>query len=88
MKKFISIFVISVLVSLLSGCQMCTRKFGGSSTIELPKGEKLVMATFKESNIWYLTEKMDSDYVPKTRTMYESSLMGMLEGQVTFVESK
>ena len=88
MKKFICVFIIGLLTAFLTGCQMCTRNFGGESTIELPKGEKLMMATFKSSDIWYLTEKMDSDYVPKTKVMYESSLMGVMQGKVTFIENK
>ena len=50
MKKLFYIIVLIVCMSFTS-CQMCTRKFGGESTIELPKGEKLIMATFKENNI-------------------------------------
>jgi hypothetical protein len=65
-----------------------SRKFGGSTTINLEKGQKLVEATWKENSLWYLTEPMDSDYVPKTKTFKEDSNFGVLEGTVTFVESR
>jgi hypothetical protein len=65
-----------------------SRKFGGSTTINLEKGQKLVEATWKENSLWYLTEPMDSNYVPKTKTFKEDSNFGVLEGTVTFVESR
>jgi UDP-N-acetylglucosamine transferase subunit ALG13 len=29
-----------------------------------------------------------SDYIPKTKTFYESSCLGTLEGKITIIESK
>ena len=72
--------------------QMCdnwkSRKWGGSTTITLPKGENLIEATWKENSLWYLTEPMDADYEPKKNTFREDSNFGILEGTVTFVESR
>lgn len=56
--------------------------------MHLPKGEKLLMVTWKETNLFYLTEPMDSNYVPKTKTFREKSRFGMLESTITFIESK
>lgn len=71
------------------GCdQFITRNFGGEITINLPKNEKLVEATWKGNNLWYLTEPMDSCYVPKTKMFKENSIGGLLEGKVIFVEHK
>jgi len=47
-----------------------------------------VEATWKEDNLWYLVEPMDSDYVPKTKVFKESSLYGALEGKVIFIENR
>ena len=86
MKKII---LLAALVTMLTGCdQFFARNFGGSSTIELDKGQRLVEVTWKESNLWILTEPMDSDYIPKTKTFYESSLLGHMEGKVIIKESK
>ena len=65
-----------------------TKVYGGSMTVHLPKGEKLLMATWKEADLFYLTEPMDSNYVPKTKTFREKSSYGMLEATITFIESK
>ncbi len=86
MKKII---LLAAMVAMLTGCdQYYTRNFGGKSTIELDKGQRLVEITWKESNIWILTEPMDSDYIPKTKTFYENSCLGTLEGKITIIESK
>lgn len=86
MKKLL----LGILACLtLGGCQQtCTRQTGGTTTINLPKGQKLIEATWKEDNIWYLMEPMDSDYIPKTKTLKESSALGIAEGTVIFIEEK
>jgi hypothetical protein len=90
MKKVLTLFVfaLSIAVLTISCDNVMSRKFGGSTTINLEKGQKLVEATWKENSLWYLTEPMDSDYVPKTKTFKEDSNFGVLEGTVTFVESR
>lgn len=86
MKKLI---VILLMFLCLSSCdQSITRTMGGTTKIELEPGEKLVEATWKGDDIWYLVEPMDSDYVPKTKTFKESSRIGVLEGKVIFYEKR
>ena len=65
-----------------------TRNFGGSQTITLEKGQRLVEITFKRNDLWILTEPMDSDYMPKTKTFYEDSNYGIMEGKITIVEKR
>ena len=90
MKKILTLFVcvLSITALTISCDNYMSRKFGGSTTINLEKGQKLVEATWKENSLWYLTEPMDSNYVPKTKTFKEDSNFGVLEGTVTFVESR
>ena len=86
MKKLI---VILLMFLCLTSCdQSITRTMGGTTKIELKPGEKLVEATWKGDDIWYLVEPMDSDYVPKTKTFKESSRIGVLEGKVIFYEKR
>ena len=87
MKKLI-IFLFTT-ISLISCDQYVTRNFGGNSTIKLAPGEKLVEVTWKsDADLWYLVEPMDSNYVPKTKIFKENSLMGVMQGTVTFIETK
>lgn len=85
--------ILLCLVVLIASLTSCTenqraRQFGGTITIELPPGEKLVMATWKETDLFYLTEPMDSNYVPKTKTFREDSSWGVMESNVIFKERK
>lgn len=87
MKKSIIIILIALLIG---GCteNQRARSFGGTEKIKLPKGERLIIATWKESHLWYLTEPMPKGYVPKTRIFREKSSWGAMEGVVIFYESK
>lgn len=64
------------------------RKFGGTEKIELPKGQRLVMVTWKEQSLWYLLEPMPDGYVPQVKEFAEKSSFGSLEGKVIFYESR
>ena len=86
MKRIL--FVLLMVLCLTSCDQSITRTMGGTTKIELKPGEKLVEATWKGDDIWYLVEPMDSDYVPKTKTFKESSRIGVLEGKVIFYEKR
>lgn len=86
MKRIL--FILFTILCLTSCEQSITRMYGGTTKIELEPGEKLVEATWKGDDIWYLVEPMDSDYVPKTKTFKESSRVGVLEGKVIFYEKQ
>ena len=90
MKKIIFILALGLVTLFTSSYteQIRARTFGGELTIQVPKGQKLTMATWKESNLFYLYEEMDSDYIPKTKMFVESSAYGVLETKITFIESR
>ena len=67
---------------------MRARTLGGDMTIHLKAGEKLMMATWKGEDLFYLTEPMEEGYVPKVKFFYENSSYGVLETTVKFVESR
>ena len=88
MKTIKIILLLFILISI-TGCeQTVSRKFGGTTTINLNPGEKLIEATWKDDNIWYLTEPMDSNYIPKTKVFKESAVIGIWNGTVKFIESR
>lgn len=62
------------------------RQFGGKMTIVLPEGKRLVNATWKQDNLWYLIEDRAADQTPRKLLFQESSSFGVMEGTVTFVE--
>lgn len=90
MKKFILILIGVISLISFSSCteQVRTRQWGGEMTIELPAGQELMMVTWKDDDLFYLTRPMTSDYDPVTKTFKESSSWGVLESTVYFKESR
>ena len=83
------LFTLALIFTFISCTEnSISRKLGGTMTVNLPKGEKLVMATWKETSLFYLTEPMDSSYVPKTKIFREDSSWGLVESKVLFIESR
>ena len=82
--------LIALAAIMMVGCteKMNARRFGGSSEIKLEKGQRLAEVTWKNDNLWRLTEPMDSDYKPQKRTFYEDSSWGVFEGKITIIESR
>lgn len=90
MKKFITFILALVAVVAFSSCteNLRARTYGGTTTIDLDPGQKLLEVTWKETSIWYLTEPMEPGYEPKTKVFQEDSRFGVMEGKVIFVEHK
>ena len=85
------IFYITITaVLLLASCteNQRAKSLGGTSTIDLPKGQKLVNVTWKEDEMWYLTRPMKSDETAVSYTYQEESSIGLLEGTVILKEIK
>ena len=88
MKKFIYAIIIVIAFMLVSCDKTFTKHFGGTTTINLEPGEKLIEVTWKDDNIWYLVEPMSDEYTPTTKIFKESSRFGAMEGKIIFVETK
>ena len=81
----------SVLLVLLAVLPACTanqraKNFGGTMTINLPPGQILVVATWKEDHLWYLARPIHQGESPETLTFHEDSSFGVLQGTVIFQE--
>lgn len=88
MKKFLICLIALCAICLVSCENYTTRVLGGSMTINVEPGYKVTNATFKETEIWYFVEPMDSDYVPKQKKFIEKSMCGALEGEIIFNETR
>lgn len=87
MKKIL--ILIATTFSLMScSDQQMARSFGGTETITLKPGERLVNITWKgketDSSLWILT-KQDTTK-PSTYSFKEKSVAGVLEGEVIIKE--
>jgi len=89
MKKII-IILLTTIICVFTSCtqQAVSRQFGGTVTIKLDPGEKLVEATWKDDNLWYLVEPMDSNYIPTTKVFKENASFGIMNGKVIFIETR
>lgn len=87
MKKAL---LIAFAAFMMVGCteKTLTRYCGGQYEIRLEKGQRLVEITWKDEDLWILTEPMDSNYQPRTRTFYEDSSWGLYEGKITIIEKR
>jgi hypothetical protein len=91
MKRFL---ILALLALTLASCtdQQMAKDFGGSATVNLPAGEKLVNVTWKGPyDIWYLTRKMTEKDSAETYTFRQEKgsvfdLTG--DGQVIIKETK
>jgi hypothetical protein len=88
MRKLICFLIIIPLCAFLSGCtqQQVARQYGGSAKIDLPACKKLVMVTWKESNLWVLTRDMHEGEKTETYQFKEDSSWGLMQGTVTIQE--
>ena len=88
MKKII-ILLLTISIYLCSCTeQERTRVYGGKMTINLPAGQELMMVTWKDNDLFYLTRPMSPDYVPVTKTFTENSSFGIIQSTVYFKESR
>jgi len=86
LKHILSIVTVLALASCTQNQR--AKAWGGSASVALPASQKLVTATWKDQELWYLTRPMRADETPETFTLNESSSWGVVEGKVTFTESK
>ena len=89
MKKLFLLFTAVTLTCISCTEQQRARRYGGNATIEVDPGYKLLEVTWKDDgDLWMFMEEMDSDYVPKTKIFKEESSFGIMEGCITFKESR
>lgn len=81
--------LLTILAFLMLSCDnYIARHLGGTETITLPAGERLIQATWKETSLWYMTEPMPDGYQPRKIEFKEKSPSGTLEGKVIFIERR
>jgi len=80
--------IIAITLLCAVGCNenTRTRAYGGSMTVELPKGKTLVNATWKETELWYLYRDRKEGETPSKTWFKKKSSYGVVEGTVIFEE--
>jgi len=85
MKKVI-ILLATLIIITLSSCteRQRAKDFGGTSTCKLKKNEVLINITWKDSDMWVLTE----DTITHQKYFRESSSWGIWNGEVEITNNK
>ncbi len=86
MKKLLLILSVGILLTSCTDNQRA-RSFGGRETIELEANRKLINISWKQDDLWILTEQVDS-IIPKVYKLQEKSSFGLMEGTIVIKESK
>jgi len=78
---FIGGVVVLIILALLSGCTSNERAkaFGGTQTITLAAGEKVINVTWKNADMWILVELPNG-----SKEFREYSNWGVMNGKVVF----
>ncbi len=84
-KLILGLSCLSIVLAL-TGCNSVAKSLGGTMTVELDEGKKLVNCTWKEDEFWYLVRDMREDEEAETYEFIEKSNMGVLEGRVVIKE--
>lgn len=84
MKQILTIIAAIILSSCTA--QERAKNWGGEAVVDLPKGQKLISVTWKETQLWYLTRPAREGEKPETFLFQEDSNYGVLEGRVVFKE--
>lgn len=90
MKKFLSFLLLIVIFAAFGACteNQQAKNWGGTATINVPAGQKVINATWKESDFWYLTRPMYPDEKADTLTFHEESSFGVWKGTYILYETK
>lgn len=82
------LLVCLLLAVGMIGCteNMRAKAWGGKMTVNLPEGKKLVLATWKNGDLWYMYRTAHPDEQPESYTFEEDSTWGVAEGRVIFKE--
>lgn len=88
MKKIVPIIMAIALAISLTGCQSVAKNFGGTTYVDIPKGNKLLEVTWKDDSLWYLYRPMREDESAEEYVFQQQSNLGVIEGKVILKEAE
>lgn len=88
MNKILFLSMISIFAMVSCTQNEMAKNYGGTASINLPAGQKLVTITWKDQQLWYLTRKMNPSDSAESYIFKEESSYGIIEGSVILNESK
>lgn len=87
LRQWWRISLIAGLITMASCTeQIRARAYGGTSKLSLPAGKKLLLLTWKDADLWYLTRDRKPGETAETYEFKESSTFGQMQGTVVIQE--
>ena len=76
------IIVLALLLAMTVGCTENSRakNYGGTATMDLPQGKKLVTVTWKDDELWVVTRQRREGEAIESYEFQEESSWGVFEG--------
>jgi hypothetical protein len=89
-RLLIIAFLFTIITISLCSCtdNQRVKGWGGTATLDLPAGEKLINITWKNAEVWYLTRDMTPTDTAITYKFSEKSSFGISEGTYIIKEHK
>lgn len=84
----IAVIITTIVIYLTYYNEDTSVLYKGSTNIILPRGHKLINASWKDEKLWYLIEPVDNYYTPKTKIFKEYSKLDDTENTVIFIERR
>ena len=78
------------LILALLGCteNQRARTWGSSAEIRVPCDQAVFDVTWKADSLWYAIQPAGPNWAPETKRFKEVSSLGLIEGEVTLIESR
>jgi len=86
MKTRLFLIILLAISTLSCTDNIRAKSFGGKMTINLESNQKLVNATWKDSDLWILTRPKRPNETPEIYTFIENSTFGVMQGEIIFIE--
>lgn len=81
--------MIAILLTLLACTEnQRSKTFGGNMEVRIPCDQVVFDVTWKEDNLWYAIQPAAPGWTPATKVFRESSSFGLIQGEVTMIESR
>ena len=81
--------MIAIFLALLACTEnQRSKTFGGNMEVRIPCDQVVFDVTWKEDNLWYAIQPAAPGWTPATKVFRESSSFGLIQGEVTMIESR
>lgn len=89
MRKFLSVslvFIVILAIFYPYTKEQRVNSLGGTRVVYVEPGYKVISATWKRGDLFYMAEKMDSSYIPTEKILIGNAMLSTRKIKVKFIE--